>query len=94
VCKSARSSSDRSCGTSFDSSASLADSRSVRVVAGQELQTGERLGEAGNSGNTGEPHLHIHAQTPGTADAPLAGTPLPIRIGGRYRYRNAGLAVR
>jgi murein DD-endopeptidase MepM/ murein hydrolase activator NlpD len=67
---------------------------SVRVVAGQELQTGERLGEAGNSGNTGEPHLHIHAQTPGTADAPLAGTPLPIRIGGRYRYRNAGLAVR
>ena len=61
---------------------------SVRVVAGQELQTGERLGEAGNSGNTGEPHLHIHAQTPGSPGTPLNGQPIPIRVEGRTLLRN------
>lgn len=62
---------------------------SLRVNAGDRLQQGELLGRVGNTGNTGEPHLHIHAQRPGTADAPLSGSPLPIRFGDRYPVRNA-----
>jgi CBS domain-containing protein len=36
---------------------------------------------------------HIHAQRPGTADAPLSGSPLPIRFGDRYPVRNARIKV-
>lgn len=46
------------------------------------------MGLVGNSGNTGEPHLHIHAQRPGSAIAPLSGEPVPVRFGGRYLVRN------
>jgi hypothetical protein len=49
---------------------------------------GEPLGRIGNTGNTGEPHLPIHAQRPGTGDAPLSGEPLPIRFGATYPSRN------
>lgn len=33
---------------------------SVRVKAGDKVQTGQVLGHVGNSGNTSEPHLHFH----------------------------------
>jgi hypothetical protein len=66
---------------------------SLRVNAGERLKQGELLGRVGNTGNTGEPHLHIHAQRPGTADAPLSGRPLPIRFGDRYPVRNARIKV-
>ncbi len=36
----------------------------------------------------GEPHLHIHAQRPGSTIAPLSGEPVPTRFGGRYLVRN------
>ena len=61
---------------------------SVRVSAGDAVAVGDVLGLVGNSGNTDEPHLHIHAQTPGSPDAPLNGQPLPIRIEGRTLVRN------
>ncbi len=38
-------------------------------------------------GNTGEPHLHIHAQWPGPPGAPLGGDPLPISFDGRFLVR-------
>jgi hypothetical protein len=66
---------------------------SLRVNAGARLEQGELIGQVGNTGNTGEPHLHIHAQRPGTADAPLSGSPLPIRFGDRYPVRNARIKV-
>ena len=66
---------------------------SVRVRAEDSVRPNEWLGRAGNSGNTGEPHLHIHAQRPGTAEAPLSGDPLPIRFGDRYPVRNARFTV-
>jgi hypothetical protein len=66
---------------------------SVRVNAGGRLEQGELIGRVGNTGNTGEPHLHIHAQRPGNADAPLSGSPLPIRFGDRYPVRNARIKV-
>ena len=62
---------------------------SVRVRPGDFVDRDDWLGRVGNTGNSGEPHLHIHAQRPGTAEAPLSGAPLPIRFGDRYPVRNA-----
>ena len=42
---------------------------------------------AGNSGNTGEPHLHIHAQGQGSTAAPLGGEPIHIKFNGRFPVR-------
>jgi hypothetical protein len=61
---------------------------SVLVRVGQHLVAGDPIAQVGNSGNTSEPHLHINAQGPGTAKAPFSGTPIPIRINGRYLVRN------
>ena len=61
---------------------------SVAVHVGQIADVGDVLGLVGNSGNTGEPHLHIHAQRPGSTAAPLSGEPVPVRLGGRYLVRN------
>jgi Peptidase family M23 len=60
----------------------------VAVHIGQVTESGHVLGLVGNSGNTGEPHLHIHAQRPGSTIAPLSGEPMPIRFDGRYLVRN------
>lgn len=60
---------------------------SVRVRAGAVVKVDDPVGRVGNTGNTGEPHLHIHGQTPGTAEMPFSGEPLPITIGGRYLAR-------
>lgn len=62
-------------------------SGSVRVAAGAAVATGDWLGSVGNSGNTGEPHLHIHAQGPGPAGAPLGGDPLPIVFASGFPVR-------
>ena len=35
---------------------------SVKVKAGESVQSGQELGRCGNSGNTSEPHLHFHLQ--------------------------------
>lgn len=61
---------------------------SVRKKAGDRVAGRQALGEVGNSGNSGEPHLHIHAQRPGSTPGALDGEPLPIRFGGRYLVRN------
>lgn len=66
---------------------------SVRVAPGEAVPAGAALGEVGNSGNSSQPHLHLHAQTPGTADAPISGRPLPMRIAGRALTRNDVLAA-
>ena len=60
----------------------------VTVSEGDLIAVGDVLGRVGNSGRSDEPHLHIHAQTPGTADAPLGGTPIPITFAGRHLVRN------
>ena len=61
---------------------------SVKVIIGQQLTAGQQIANVGNSGNTGEPHLHIHAQRAGTAAEPLSGDPLPVRFDGRFLVRN------
>lgn len=66
---------------------------SVDVHKGQAVLTGDVLGRVGNSGNTSEPHLHIHAQQPGSDAEPMSGEPLPIRLNGRYLVRNARVTM-
>ena len=61
---------------------------SVQVKIGARLATGDPIAEVGNSGVSDEPHLHIHAQKPGTTTAPFSGEPLPMTFGGRYLVRN------
>jgi hypothetical protein len=58
---------------------------SVKVRAGDEVTVGDEIGAVGN---TGEPHLHIHAQRPGPTDAPLASDGVPILFAGRFLVRN------
>lgn len=56
---------------------------SVRVKVGQNIHLGDGLGLVGNSGNTSEPHLHIHAVDPQTNEG------VPITFDGRYPVRNS-----
>jgi Peptidase family M23 len=51
---------------------------SVKVAAGDRVSVGQQLAEVGNSGNSGEPHLHINAQRPGSSPTTFDGDPLPI----------------
>lgn len=66
---------------------------SVRVARSEQVATGTLLGLVGNSGNSNEPHLHIHAQRPAASGRePLSGDPLPIRLDGKYLVRNDRVA--
>ncbi|MCC7241180.1 MAG: M23 family metallopeptidase [Acidobacteria bacterium] len=67
---------------------------SVVAHVGQVVEPGALLGRVGNSGNTGEPHLHLHAQRPGSTGAPLSGEPVAVQLGGRYLVRNDRVHVR
>lgn len=61
---------------------------SLKVRMGDAVAIGQAVGAVGNSGNTSEPHLHIHAQQHGTATELFSGNPLPMRFDGRYLARN------
>lgn len=61
---------------------------SLQVAVGDQVTVGKRIAAVGNTGNTGEPHLHIHAQRPGTVNEPLSGDPMPMRFDGRFLVRN------
>lgn len=61
---------------------------SVTVRAGQRVARGAIVGSVGNSGHSGEPHLHVHAQRRGSGALELGGEPLPMRFGTRYLVRN------
>lgn len=61
---------------------------SVLVEEGAQVQVGDPLGEMGSSGNSSEPHLHIHAQRGIPDAAPFGGEPLGLTIDGRFLVRN------
>jgi hypothetical protein len=67
---------------------------SLNVAIGQSLKTHDLIAAVGNSGSSSEPHLHIHAQSPGTVIAPYSGAPIPIRINGQYLVRGDRFVVR
>lgn len=61
---------------------------SLKVRTGDTVAVGQAVGAVGNSGNTSEPHLHIHAQQRGTTAEPFSGNPLPMRFDGRFLVRS------
>jgi murein DD-endopeptidase MepM/ murein hydrolase activator NlpD len=56
---------------------------SVTVKAGDAISSGHVIGAVGNSGNTTEPHLHIHAVHRDSGEA------APIVFDERFFVRNA-----
>lgn len=60
---------------------------SLAVQAGASVAVGQPLGRVGNSGNTSEPHLHIHAVR-GSDEDVLRGTGVPIVFDGTFATRN------
>lgn len=62
---------------------------SAAVTVNDTVITGDLLGKVGNSGNTTEPHLHIHAEQLGEPGVILDGRAVPITIGGRFLVRNS-----
>jgi len=59
---------------------------SILVKPGEQVKRGVPLGKVGNSGNTTEPHLHLHAVRGGTGLYDGEGIPLTFR--GRFLVRN------
>ncbi|MBD7986298.1 M23 family metallopeptidase [Sporosarcina sp. Sa2YVA2] len=53
---------------------------SVTVEVGELVEVGQKIGMVGNSGNTTEPHLHIHAEKDGVG--------IPLRFDGKFLVRN------
>lgn len=58
----------------------------VTVAKGDTVRAGQVLGEVGNSGNSSEPHLHIHAERDGVGlDLEFEGVPGPLCRGRTVR---------
>ena len=66
---------------------------SIRVAQGDTVETGTQLGRVGNTGNTGEPHLHIHVQQGMPPDQPIAGIPQWFTLNGVFYVRNNRFVV-
>lgn len=64
-------------------SKSLLVSKDMRVFKGQELA------KVGNSGNTSEPHLHIHSLLQDTGDFFFTGKGIPMIFDDRFLSRNS-----
>ena len=61
---------------------------SVRVSQGIRVQPGAQIREAGNSGQSIEPHLHAHAQEIPQTGPLLSGGPVQLTFDGRFPVRN------
>ncbi len=61
---------------------------SISVKQGDSVIAGDPIGLIGNSGNTTEPHLHIHARTGGDLESIISGTAVPILYDNRFYVRN------
>lgn len=62
---------------------------SVAVSVGSVVAEGDRVAQVGNSGNTSQPHLHLHAERGGEPDKILDGEGIPVMIAGRFLVRNS-----
>jgi len=65
---------------------------SVRVEAGEQVAAGQPIARVGNTGNTTEPHLHMHAVRHDgalpTLDSLAGAPPVPMTVDGRFLTRN------
>ena len=57
---------------------------SIVVNIGDSVTTNTLLGQVGNTGNTSEPHLHIHVEKGGEANTILNGKAVPFTINNQY----------
>lgn len=62
---------------------------SVTVRSGESVTAGQAIAKIGNSGNTSEPHLHIHARKANTGSSVLDGEAVPMTFDGRFLVRNS-----
>jgi len=70
---------------------------SVLVHAGDWVEEGEPIGQCGNSGNTSEPHIHIHHQRQDPKGRPInfaEGLPLYFRNQDGPAMPQGGVEVR
>jgi len=61
---------------------------SIIVQEGQMLEAGQPIAQVGNTGNTTEPHLHIHAVQGTDTGQILTGQGVPLFFNGRFLKRN------
>lgn len=59
----------------------------VVVEVGDFVETGQLLAHVGNSGDSSEPHVHIHAVSAESGDV-FTGVGVPIKFDGRFLLRN------
>lgn len=65
---------------------------SIVVEGGEIVTTGQTVGHVGNSGNSSEPHLHMHAYLGGTLDY-NEGEGVPMTFGGRFLVRGSTVTM-
>lgn len=65
----------------------------VQVSEGDTVSTGQLLGEIGASGNTGGPHLHIHAEEPPFAGEFSKNNGVAMTFDGRYLWKPLVISV-
>jgi hypothetical protein len=66
---------------------------SIAVETDQVVAVGDLIGKLGNSGNSTEPHLHIHAERPNRVAGQPDSTPVWITFAGEFYARNDILRV-
>ena len=62
---------------------------SISVKVGDQVGIDTRIGEVGNTGNTSEPHLHIHIEKGGSSGTILDGEAVPFTINDRFLKRGS-----
>jgi Peptidase family M23 len=62
---------------------------SITVKIGEIVKIDQSIAKVGNSGNTNEPHLHIHALKINSGTSILNGKGIPIVFEGRFLVRNS-----
>lgn len=63
------------------------------VNVGDIVTTNTLVGKVGNTGNTSEPHLHMHIEKDGEPNTALDGTAVAFTINSRFLVRGDALVV-
>ena len=66
---------------------------SIAVKEGDIVTTNTLLGRVGNTGNTSEPHLHMHIEKDGDKNTILNGIAIPFTIDSQYLVRGDVIRV-
>ncbi|MDP1555015.1 MAG: M23 family metallopeptidase [Hyphomonas sp.] len=68
---------------------------SVLVQDGDHVTQGQKVGEVGNSGQSTEPHLHVHVQRYAEESAPMfSGDPVFVTFEGNFMVRNERVSIK